>query len=113
MRIPLSKLATPLSNLTSSESFALLNVSPVFEYEAGKRTENIIGTKYTVADPETFEKFDVKVMSLKPLLSQEQLEAEDERVWVEFSGALVKPFKAEFGSALCTVTADSAWIVKD
>lgn len=113
MRISLTKLATPLGNLTSSESFALLNVSPVYEYEAGKRTENVIGTKYNVADPETFEKFDVKVMSLKPVITQEQLEAEEERVWVEFNGAIVKPFKAEFGSALCTVTADSVWIVKD
>lgn len=113
MQIPLAKFATALSAITSSDSFALLSVSTIYEYESGKKTEKIIGTRYSVADPETFDKFDVKVMNPKPLLSQEQLEATDTRVWVEFSNALVKPFKVEYGSAFCSITADSVQLVKE
>lgn len=113
MRIPLSKLATSLSAFTSSTVLALLSVSPIHEYVDGTKTDNVVGTRYSVADPETFEKFDVKIMKATPIITQKQLDAKDERVWVEFSGALVKPFKVEFGSALCSVTADDVKLIKD
>ena len=113
MRIPLSKLATTLSELTTTESFALLSVAPVYEYEAGKKTEKVIATRYSVADPETFDKFDVKVMNTKAIITKELLESNSSHIWVEFSGAMVKPYKVEFGSALCSVTADDVKLVKD
>ena len=112
MKVSTEKLRIPLTNLMDSEIFALLNISEIYEYVDGKRTANITEIRYTVANPDTFENFDVKVAGSKAVITQKQLEESQERIWVTLENAIVKPYKAEYGKAECTVTADAVKIAK-
>lgn len=101
------KFTKLLTDIMDAEQFAVLAVAPVYAYVDGKKTETVIATKYTVANSETFVNFDVKVNQTVPVVTQEQIDASDERFWVSFTNAVVRPYKVEFGNVLCSVTADS------
>ena len=107
MVISAKKIALELTSLMGSNRFALLGVAPVFEYVDKQRTDRIVAIRYTVANPETFENFEVKVSTTKPIVSQEIIDNVEERIFVSFENAFVKPYKIEFGKAICSVTADS------
>ena len=107
MIIPSKRLSLSLESLMGTNRFALLGVSPVYDYIDKKRSETVSGIRYTVANPDTFETFDVKIAGTKPIVSQEVIENVDERIWVSFENAVVKPYRIEFGKATCSVTADS------
>ena len=85
MVIPVKKIQLNLSDLMDSDIFALLGVSEIFDYVDGKRTDTISGIRYSVANPNTFENFEVKVAGTKPLVTQERIDRADERLWVSFS----------------------------
>lgn len=112
MKLSISRIRIPLQNLMETEIFALLNVTEVFEYREGKRTENITEIRYTVANPDTFENFDVKVAGAKAVITQKQLDEEENHIWVSLENAVVKPYKIEYGKAECTVMADAVKIAK-
>lgn len=102
------KFAKPLSEVMNVDLFAVLAVSPVYAYDKDKkRTDTIIGTRYTVANPDTFVNFDIKVNNPVPVVTQDQVETSDERFWVSFVNAMVKPYAIEYGNIQCAVTADS------
>lgn len=102
------QMSRPLSDFMGTTIFAVLRVAPVYAYIDGKKTDTVIGIKYTVANPDTFVNFDVKVSQTTPVITQEKVDASDERFWVTFTNAMVKPSKIEFGNVQCTVTADAA-----
>lgn len=68
--------------------FILLGVEQDVEYVDGKRTDNVIGTKYEVVDTLGFEKIKVKVKGqLEPIISNEELQTmrdSGKKVAVEF-----------------------------
>lgn len=99
--------AKPLADIMDATQFAVLAVASVYAYVNGKKTDTIIGTRYTVANPATFVNFDVKVNQTVPVVTQEQIEASADRYWVTFTNAVVKPYKIDFGNVQCSVTADS------
>lgn len=109
LKLKADQLARPLTDFMSNETFAVLAVAPVYAYDKDrKRTDTLIGTRYTVADPETFVNFDVKVSNPVAVVTQEKIEASKERYWIAFTNAVVKPYSIEFGNVQCTVTADAA-----
>lgn len=110
--IKAEKVSMPLSALMTDTSFALLETSPIFHYENGTRTDIIEGTRYTVANPSTFDRFDVKVSKVTPVLTQEQIEKSSERVFVAFTNASCRPVKAEYGKVFLSITADDIKVVK-
>lgn len=111
MRISIKKFSCLLSEMMDTDTFALLSTAPVFKYVDGKRTDEQIGTRYSVANPKTFENFDVKVPSTAPIVSQEEIEKNEERFWITFTNPLITPYEISFGKATCSVTADSAKLV--
>lgn len=68
--------------------FVLLWIEQEVEYVDGKRTNNIIGTKYEVVDTLGFEKIKVKIKGqLEPIISNEELQTmrdNGKKVAVEF-----------------------------
>lgn len=98
----------PLTDFMDCECFAIMSVSPVYAYVENKKTDTVIGTRYTVANPDTYVNFEVKVTSPTPVITQEKLDKSEEKFWISFVNAVVKPTKVEFGNIFCTVTADSA-----
>lgn len=101
----------PLNDIMKNAVFAVLAVSPIYAYSDKKRTDTVIGTRYTVANPDTFANFEVKVNNPTPVVTQDKVEAaaaSEERFWITFTNAMVRPAKIEFGEVLCVVTADSA-----
>lgn len=106
MQLKCKDFEKKLPEITSTEEFVLKDVSPIYACESGKRTDTLLGFRYTVADPATFDSFNVKVASGKPLITVDAL-ADSGVLFVTFVNAVVKPYRIEFGNVLFTVTADS------
>lgn len=90
----------PLYIFLSETVYALLDVSPVNEYDSqNQKTDKIVGFKYTVANIETFDRLSVKVVGVKPLLSREELanrRENGEKIYVEFDNATVTMYWSNF-----------------
>lgn len=100
--------AIPLQSIMDTECFAVLEVAPIYAYADGKRTDTVTGTRYLVANPDSFINFEVRVSNPTPVIAQEKIEASKDRFYVSFANALVIPAEMGFGKTLCKVTADSA-----
>ena len=112
MNIPIKSIRFPLENLYPSGRYILKEVSTVYEFVDSKKTGNIQGTRYTVVDLDSLDKFDVKVPSTNAVITASQLKQTEEHTFVSFSNALVCPYRIEFGKAVCSVIADSVTIVQ-
>ena len=55
---------------------------------------------------------DVKVKEKAPVVSQETL-AHSDRLWVSLEGAVIKPYKIEYGKVSISITADKITLVKE
>lgn len=92
----LSNREIPMEVIETERVFVLLDVSPVYEYDSeNKRTDKIFGWAYTVANIESFEKYKIKVIGVKPLISHDALVAKREKgvkTLVEFDNAVIKMY---------------------
>lgn len=113
LKISKDLIAIPLSAIMQSQSFALLSVAPVYAYSDGKRTDQLIGWRFSLADPETFQNFDVRLNATKTPITQEMIDANELRLYVTLDNAMVKPFAINYGKAECTVTCDAVKLVRD
>ena len=86
----------PLYIIEPEQLFALLQIKAVPAYDENhKPTSNIVGYSYTVANTDSFEKYNIKVLGGKPLMSPEELRErreKGERFIVEFDNATVKMY---------------------
>lgn len=102
----------PLSDFLSENSqLALTEVRPVFHYDKDKKqTEQIEAWKCTVTEMETLSSFSVRVNSTTPVITPEELEEAEERVFIEFpmEETIVKPYKLEYGTATVSIVAPYA-----
>lgn len=115
MLVPVSEFQKKLSDFVENENFALLNVSPVFEYLNGERTERVIGYKYKVADPDLFLNFDVKVLGKDAIIEQKEIDIlskNNDRLYVCFVNAILRPFSISYGKVNCTIVADNVKFVE-
>ena len=108
-----SELCIGLDELMPRDGFILKKVIPVYDYEEGKKTDRVIGHRYGLIDPETYDSFDVKVKGTKPIVENDRLEDRTNKVWVALENAIIKPYKIEFGRAVCSITADNIRILSD
>lgn len=107
-----SKMFTiDLTQIFSTNKFALLDVNPIQEYVNGQRTDKVIGTRYSLADAETFKNFDVKVSNPTPIVNKKTLE-NSPRIWVSLENAKVMPYSMKYGKCECTITANEVKVVK-
>lgn len=106
------EFAIDLAQIFPTGTFALLDANPIYEYVNGKRTDKVIGTRYTVADKETFMNFDVKVKEVKATISKNTITNAGQRIWVSFTNAKVVPYSIKYGKCECTITADEVKVIK-
>ena len=69
---------------------------------------------YTVTDMDTLGSFNVHVTSTTPVITPEELEEAEERVFIEFpmNETIVKPYRIEFGTATVSIVAPYAQLVR-
>lgn len=92
----------PLSVIYKDGTFILIEITAVYEYVNNKRTNKLIGYKYTVVDTLDFDKISIKVLQETPLMTPEELAAlreNGEKVLVEFVNAVDKPYIREDGNS--------------
>lgn len=97
--------------LPETAKFALTGVRPVFHYDENrKRTDHIEAYIYTVTEMDTLSSFHVRVNSTTPVITPEELEEAEERVFIEFptDETIVKPYKLEYGTATVSIVAPYA-----
>ena len=98
--LDLSKVTFPLSLVIGNSKLILIGARPTMEYVNGKRTDNIVGTTYTVVqNGGTYEKFNVKVADV------------EYAIFVEFENAVCKIYTDANGRAQVSVKADNINIV--
>lgn len=89
------------------KNLMLTDIGPVYRYENNKRTEDIIGYRYTVACPRLgLEKVGVKVAG-----NQRVTKPDDTFPVVEFIGLSLKAYVFN-GQAQVTATAEDVKVVK-
>lgn len=114
-KISAQNISFSLSNIfPGKRKLALTEVRPVAHYDSERnRTEQIDGFKYTVVEMETLSSFCVRVNSTAPVITPEELEDSEERVFIEFpmDETLVKPYKVEYGIATVSILAPYAKLV--
>lgn len=86
------KVKIPYKIIVNSDMVILVGVAPQFAYENGKKTEEIIGTRYFVVETTTFEKFVVKVPTIVPKISQDFLEKSKGKTYVRFTNCFGVPY---------------------
>lgn len=64
----------------------LVRIKPLFEYKEGEKTELQIGLIYVVLNCAGYDKVNVKVKSLVPLISKEEIEESPQPIFVAFEG---------------------------
>ncbi len=86
----------PLNVITSEAVHALLEVTPIYEYDSNsRRTDKLLGHSYTVANLDTFDRYKVKVLGKSPLITSEELKLRresGEKIFVEFDNAIIKMY---------------------
>jgi len=114
-KISAENIEFSLSNiLPGRRKFAVMEVRPVFHYDKDhNRTEQIEAYRYTVTDMDTLSSFSVRVNSTTPVITPEELEETEERVFIEFpmDETIVKPYKLEYGTATVSIVAPYAKLV--
>lgn len=108
----------PLRYIEPELVFILLQISVIPEYDLNnKPTDNIVGYSYEVVNTDSFEKYKIKVLGKKPLMSPEELQKkrdQGEKIAVEFENATVKMYwNRQMNSYADTFSADGISLVTD
>lgn len=101
----LTNLNIPLNIVLNGANTLLLGVTPYYEYVDGKKTENLLGYKYTVVEDQNYEKFSVKIESKTPSITQQQIDDATARIKVTFEKAFARPYRTNSGDYDLSVTA--------
>ena len=107
-----SKFVISLEDVYPAGKYVVKAVSPVYEYLNGKRTDTIIGYRYTLIDTSVYEIFDVKIESKNPIVTPEVLRDGDQ-IWVALDGAIIKPYELKGFTEKCSIKADAIRILKE
>ena len=108
----LTKLNIPLEVITGDAHQILLEVAPYYAYADGKKTDTLVGYRYTVVEDRNFEKFSVKIPSSTPAVSQENIDTAKQRIFVTFENAFAKPYRTQNGDYDLSISATGINLVK-
>lgn len=109
----IKNLTVNLSQLTTSNQFLLLDIQQSYAYVEGKKTDQIIGYRYTLGDLKTCTQFTVRVEQLQPLITQEEFSKLTDPVNVTLENAFAKLYVDRNTSKLtASITAQSIKPVK-
>lgn len=107
-----TNLTIPLDIVLNGANMILTAVMPYYTYVDGKKTENIEGYRYYVVEDKTFEKLSVKIPSVVPAISKEEIENAKNHIRVTFDNAIAKPYRTQSGEYELSVTATAVSVVK-
>lgn len=93
------------------KEFILSEVGQWYEYVDGKLTDKMLGHKYTVVVPKTYDKLIVKVADTAPIITQDEIGNSSQPIMVNFTGDEVRFYRANNGEWLPTIKAVKASIV--
>ena len=82
--IRIQDLTLDLQTIANSDRVRLLSISPLFEFENNKRTEKQIGYTLTVLEEKNFNKFTVKIETLKEIITNEEISSSKNPIYVTF-----------------------------
>ena len=101
----------PLTVIYEDGTFILTEISAIYEYANNKKTDKLIGFKYTAVDTVDYDKIGIKVLQNTPLMEPEELarlREDGEKVLVEFDNAVDKPYIHRDGNAVSVEDSFSA-----
>lgn len=114
-KISTKDLACRLADIFGdTPKLALTDIRPCFHYDENRnRTDLVEAYNYTVTDMDTLGSFNVRVTSTTPVITTEELEEAEERVFIEFpmNETIVKPYRIEYGTATVSIVAPYAQLV--
>ncbi|QAA30957.1 hypothetical protein [Clostridium manihotivorum] len=111
--IKLTDLRIPLEIIFKNDTFILLNVKALKQYSEGKITDRLIGYSYEVVDLGSFEKFQVKVLGEKEVITQQYIDNSENRLKVTFGNAIAKPYRSSNGNFDLSISADSINVLEN
>ena len=101
-----------LEDYYDNDKFILKDAQPINEYVDNKKTDKVIGYKYKLVDPESYDTFYVKVKDTTPVIPLEKLSKVNKTI-VTLDRAVIKPYKIEYGKVSISITADKITLVKE
>lgn len=106
--IKISNISFTLEQIIGEAKLQLLHSKPTRQYENGKATDLVIGTTYEVVQHGgDFEKFTVKVPDVDTAISEEDIAASKDPIFVEFTNTSCKLYKDVSGRIQVSVKADA------
>ncbi|HKL42123.1 MAG TPA: hypothetical protein VJ962_06060 [Clostridia bacterium] len=82
----INQITLSLKSVANDNKVRLIGIKDMYEYEDGKRTVKN-GTKYVcLCESNEYEKIEVKVESIEPIITEEELEKKKEPVYISFQG---------------------------
>lgn len=109
----INKLKIPLDIVIDGANLIILSVDAFYDYSNGKKTDKMIGYRYTVGNDKTFDKFSVKIPSTTPAITQEQIDSSKTHVFVKFDNAIARPYRTQSGDYELSITASAISVVKN
>ena len=108
------------SNITLNPSdyippkVVLNDIRVSYKSENGKKTDEIETVRYDVINPDTFETFTIKVDGSAPVISPENFDTEEKKIYIEIpvDKVIIKPYKIEYGVVYLSITAPNVKIIK-
>ena len=86
----LSKVTFPLSLIIEDAKLILIGARPTYEYVNGKKTDNVVGTTYSVVqNGGTYEKFNIKVSDVENAIEPDYIANSKTPIFVEFENAVL------------------------
>ncbi len=107
-----SKLTFELRQLIGDVELILLSSRPTFEYKNGVKTDNVVGTTYTVVENGgDFEKFNVKVLGVDNAIDPEFIKNSKSHIKVDFENTVCKLYSDSNHRLQVSVSADNITIL--
>ena len=91
-----------------AEIVAVRDVKPIFKSDSdGKRTDIVEAIRYDCINPNDFSTFTLKTLSIKPVITAEELEMSETPVYISIpvNDVVIKPYKIEYGVATVSIIA--------
>lgn len=91
-----------------AEIVAVRDVKPMYKSDAdGKRTDTVEAIRYDCVNPNDYSTFTLKTLSVKPVITAEELEMSETPVFISIpiNDVVIKPYKIEYGIATVSIIA--------
>lgn len=99
-----------------TEIVAVRDVKPMYKTDSeGKRTDIVEAIRYDCVNPNDYSTFTLKTLSIKPVITAEELEMSETPVFISIpvNDVVIKPYKIEYGIATVSIIAPYVKLVSN